>query len=572
LPNLTFQKTKSMTKIYGTIFFVGISLLGLSQNPIIIPTALTGTTFDLTLQTGTTQFFPGTATNTMGANGSLLGPTLIMNEGDNVTINVTNNLGEASTIHWHGMHVPAIADGGPHTEIPENTTWSPAFMVRNFASTNWYHPHLHMNTNKHVQKGIAGMIIVRDAEEAALSLPRTYGEDDFPIVVQTKGFDANNQIIIETALDTTLLVNGTKDPYLDAPAQWVRLRLLNGSSERYYNFGFSGNLPFKQIATDGGLLTAPVDLTRVMVAPGERAEIVIDLSALQGNTIQLMSYGAELASGIYGAAQPGMGAGQTIPNYALNPLNGANFTVMDIKVVAPTANPITSISAALTTHTPWLEANADALKTLTFTPQTMGPTAIQGPFLINNAMFNMDVINYQIPLDNIEVWTLFNQSPIGHPFHIHDISFYILDINGTPPPPNMQGRKDVVHVPSGNGTVRFITKFENFANDTLPYMYHCHILTHEDMGMMGQFIVYDPLGIKEAQTNYKLYPNPSNTSLFFESAYSNETYMVTDQFGREVFEGNLIGGSLHLDLGEISNGIYLLSIPDQQINTRFIRN
>jgi len=561
-----------MTKIYGTIFFVGISLLGLSQNPIIIPTALTGTTFDLTLQTGTTQFFPGTATNTMGANGSLLGPTLIMNEGDNVTINVTNNLGEASTIHWHGMHVPAIADGGPHTEIPENTTWSPAFMVRNFASTNWYHPHLHMNTNKHVQKGIAGMIIVRDAEEAALSLPRTYGEDDFPIVVQTKGFDANNQIIIETALDTTLLVNGTKDPYLDAPAQWVRLRLLNGSSERYYNFGFSGNLPFKQIATDGGLLTAPVDLTRVMVAPGERAEIVIDLSALQGNTIQLMSYGAELASGIYGAAQPRMGAGQTIPNYALNPLNGANFTVMDIKVVAPTANPITSISAALTTHTPWLEANADALKTLTFTPQTMGPTAIQGPFLINNAMFNMDVINYQIPLDNIEVWTLFNQSPIGHPFHIHDISFYILDINGTPPPPNMQGRKDVVHVPSGNGTVRFITKFENFANDTLPYMYHCHILTHEDMGMMGQFIVYDPLGIKEAQTNYKLYPNPSNTSLFFESAYSNETYMVTDQFGREVFEGNLIGGSLHLDLGEISNGIYLLSIPDQQINTRFIRN
>lgn len=561
-----------MTKIYGTILFAGISVIGLTQNPIAIPIALTGTTFDLTLQNGTTQFFSGTATNTMGVNGSLLGPTLIMNEGDNVTINVTNNLGEASTIHWHGLHVPAIADGGPHTEIPDNTTWSPSFIVRNFASSNWYHPHLHMNTNKHVQKGIAGMIIVRDAEEAALSLPRTYGEDDFPIVVQTKGFDANNQIIIETALDTTLLVNGTKDPYLDAPAQWVRLRLLNGSSERYYNFGFSGNLPFKQIATDGGLLTAPVDLTRVMVAPGERAEIVIDLSALQGNAIQLMNYGAELVSGIYGAAQPGMGAGQTIPNYALNPLNGSNCTVMDINVVAPTANPITSISAALTTHTPWLEANSDALKTLTFTPQTMGPTAIEGPFLINNAMFDMDVINYQIPLDNIEVWTLVNQSPIGHPFHIHDISFYILDINGTPPPPNMQGKKDVVHVPAGMGTVRFITKFEDYTNDTLPYMYHCHILTHEDMGMMGQFIVYDPLGIKETQSTYKLYPNPSNTSLFFESAFSNETCMVTDQFGREVFKGNLIDGSLHLDLGEISNGMYLLSIPEKQVNTRFIRN
>lgn len=561
-----------MRNLYSILFLLGLSASVYAQNPLAIPPVLTGPNYDLELQTGTTQFFTGTATNTMGANGSLLGPTLILNEGEDITINVTNNLGEPTTIHWHGLHVPAIADGGPHVVVEDNTTWSPSFTVRNFASVNWYHPHLHMNTNKHVQKGIAGMIIVRDAEESALSLPRTYGEDDFPIVVQTKGFDANNQVIIETALDTTLLVNGTRDAYLDAPAQWVRLRLLNGSSERYYNFGFSGNLPFKQIATDGGLLTAPVDLTRVMISPGERAEIVVDLSGLQGNSLQLMSYGSELASGIYGAAQPGMGAGQTIPNYTLNPLNGSDFTVLDINVVAPTPNAVASISSALTTHTPWLEANADATKTLTFTPQTMGPTAIQGPFLINNAMFNMEVINYQIPLDNIEVWTLTNQSPIGHPFHIHDVSFYILDINGAAPPANMQGRKDVVHVPAGMGTVRFITKFENYANDTLPYMYHCHILTHEDMGMMGQFVVYDPLGIKETQTNYKLYPNPSNTSLFFESAFSDESFIVTDQFGREVFTGNLIGGSLHLDLEEISNGIYLLSIPEKQINTRFIRN
>jgi bilirubin oxidase len=450
----------------------------------------------LTLQAGSVQFFPGQATQTMGVNGNILGPTLIFNQGDTVTLNVTNNLLEETTIHWHGMHVAPANDGGPHTTIPAGTMWSPVIPVLDWASTYWCHPHLHEKTHEHVQKGVAGFIIVRDDVEEALTLPRTYGLDDFPIVVQTKAIDANNQIVIESELDTALFVNGTNKAYLDAPAQMVRLRLLNGSSMRYYNFGFSNNMTFHQIGSDGGLLAAPVAHTRLMLAPGERAEILVNLSTLENQTIFLMNYGTQLANGIYGAVQPGMGAGQQIPGYNLNPLNGSNFNILQINVVSPTLDAITTMPANLVTHQPWLEVDANVTRELVFTSTVMGPTAINGPFVINGMPFDMMMINYEIPFENIEIWELRNQSPISHPFHIHDVQFYVLTINGAAPPAHLAGRKDVIHVPGGNSVVRFITKFETFYDDTIPYMYHCHMLMHEDDGMMGQFLVKSPCALQ----------------------------------------------------------------------------
>lgn len=464
-----------------------------AQNPLAIPDTISGNVINLTLQTGSVQFKPGQATSTMGVNGNILGPTIIMQKHQQITINVNNQLGEPTTIHWHGLHVAPENDGGPHIVIPPGTTWSPSFEVLDWASTHWYHPHLHHHTNEHVQKGIAGFIITRDSIESSLTLPRTYGVDDFPIVVQTKAFDSNNQIIPVSDLDSNLMVNATINPYLNIPAQVVRLRLLNGSSQRYYNFGFSNNMQFHQIATDAGLLSAPVVLTRIMLAPGERAEILVNASALQGQTIYLMNYGAELPNAIYGAAQPGMGAGQTIPNYNLNPLNGTNRNVLQLNVVAPTANPINTIPSSLVIYTPWQAPQAHLTRTFTFTSTGQGPSQVLlGPFQINGTFFDMDVINLVVPENNIEIWELTNQSPIGHPFHLHGFPFYVLDINGTPPPPHLAGRKDVIHVPAGMGTVRIITKFEDFTHDSLPYMYHCHMLFHEEDGMMGQFLVKAP--------------------------------------------------------------------------------
>jgi len=228
-----------------------------SQNPLTIPTTIETTTINLVLQEGITQFYPGINTNTMGANGALLGPTLIMNQGDNVNITVDNQLQDTTTIHWHGMHISPENDGGPHSIIYPGTTWNPQFTVLDKAGLYWYHPHLHMKTNEHVSKGIAGLIIVRDSEEAGLNLPQTYGVDEFPIVMQTKGFDASGQILIHTESDTLPMVNGTVDAFVDFPAQVVRLRVLNGSSQRTIEFGFSDNRSFSLIGTDGGLFTAP---------------------------------------------------------------------------------------------------------------------------------------------------------------------------------------------------------------------------------------------------------------------------------------------------------------------------
>jgi blue copper oxidase len=556
-----------MKKLMFYVMFMLLGHFAMGQNPVAIPDTLSGTTFNLNLQAGTMSFYPNTTTNTYGANGDILGPTLFLNKGDNVTLNVQNDLPEVTTIHWHGMHISAKNDGGPHTVIDTGHTWSPHFTVLDHAATYWYHPHLHHHTAEHVTKGIAGFIIVRDADEALLTLPRAYGVDDFPLVIQSRAFDVHQEFIVETAYDTVVLVNATKDPYLDAPAQVVRLRLLNGSTERVYNLGFQSNLTFHQIATDGGLLDAPVGLTRLRLAPGERAEILVDLSTLQGQTINLMSFGSELSSGIYGAANPSAMPMGSIAGYSNNPLNGSNFNVLQLNVIAPTTNAVMTIPSALVTNTPYSSSTSNITRSLTFSPAQMGATGmVNGPFEINNSSFDMNVINYNIPLDNTEIWSLNNQTGIAHPFHIHDVQFFILDINGVAPPTNMQGRKDVVLVPAQQ-TVRFITKFEDFADSIVPYMYHCHMLSHEDDGMMGQFLVLD------AATNTNnllledeilIYPNPMINQ--FQISLKNEDNLIekiqiTDVLGRIIYNENEVNTTIQtVNTQRWSSGIYHIFI------------
>ncbi|NOX17789.1 MAG: multicopper oxidase domain-containing protein [Chlorobi bacterium] len=502
-------------KFFITLILLGISSLTYSQNQLIIPDTLDGTTFNLNLQYGTFQFYPGVNTSTMGVNGNILGPTLIMNQGDNVNITVNNQISDTTTIHWHGMHVSAENDGGPHTTIPPGTTWNPGFTVMDKAGTYWYHPHLHTKTNLHVSKGIAGFIIVRDDEEAAIDLPRTYGVDDFPLVIQTKTFDAAKEIVVPSNSDTVVMVNATIDAVLDVPAQVIRFRLLNGSSQRVFNFGLSGDMPFFQIASDGGLLDAPLVMTRLQLSPGERAEILVEFTDMVGQTVDLMSYASEFSNGVYGAAYPGMNSAQVLNGYNPNPMNGNDFNIMTFNVVAENSNPVTTIPSDLATIMPWDENDSNVTRDITITATQMGLNALNGDFLLNDSYFNMDVINYTIPFNNIEIWSITNNSPIGHPFHIHDVQFYILDRDGNVPPINEQGRKDVVFVHAME-TVRFITKFEDFADDAVPYMYHCHMLTHEDRGMMGQFTVVDQVPVEF--TSFYSTVDEGYVKLFWETA------------------------------------------------------
>lgn len=538
-----------------------------AQNIISIPDTLTGTSFSLNIYDTSRVFYNGYITETYGINRNYLGPTLMLNQGDSISLNVNNFLMDTTTIHWHGLHVSAKNDGGPHTTIAPNTVWNPKFKVRDHASMYWYHPHLHMMTNLHASMGAAGLIIVRDTNERKLNLPRRYSVDDFPLVLQTKCFNASKQILIDNPYDSVPLVNGTVKGTLSVPAQVIRLRLLNASSERVLNLGLQGNMAFSQIGSDGGLLNTPVSMTRLKLSPGERAEILLNLSANLGQSIDLISFAAELPNANYGAAQAGMGPGQVIPGYSLNPLNGSNFKMMTFSVTAATPSPVITIPSTLTLNSPWLPAQASVTRTLLFTAMNMGPGAINGPFLINNSSFDMETVNYYVPFNNTEVWVLTNQTPIAHPFHIHDVQFYVLDIGGAAPAPSLAGRKDVIQVPAGQ-TVRFIARFENFCDSTGYYMYHCHMLPHEDDGMMGQFAVVCPTstGLNDKNIisdNLEIYPNPAEEKIYLKQnrIQNRQRFTIKDISGKELIQVSAFqNGITEIDIRQLQPGIYLLEI------------
>ncbi|PCJ74859.1 MAG: oxidase [Rhodobacteraceae bacterium] len=436
--------------------------------------------YDLTMQNSTTEFFEGYQTPTSGINGSYLGPTLKVRDGSAIRFNITNDLEEPSTLHWHGMHLPARMDGGPHQVVAVGETWASEFTIKQKAASLWYHPHLMHKTAEHVWRGMAGMIIVEDAESDALPLPNNYGIDDVPLVLQDRTFTRDGRMDYNLSMHSRMMgmvgsipfANGTYAPYFEATTTKLRLRILNGANASTYNLALDNGASFMQVATDGGFLEAPVEMKLLQLAPAERAEIIVDLTA--GENITLVNVAI-------GGAGRGMMGGEN-NNAVANPF-------LEIRPAASlTAS--AELPAQLTTME-WLD-EADAVKTRVFSLEMrMGMGAMMGggnSHSINGKVMDMAHIDEVVNLGDTEVWELKNVSMMPHPFHMHDVQFQILDRNGKPPAPNEQGRKDVVMVNAGE-TVRIIMRFEDYADPDSPFMYHCHILEHEDAGMMGQFVV-----------------------------------------------------------------------------------
>ncbi|MBK8443520.1 MAG: multicopper oxidase domain-containing protein [Sphingobacteriales bacterium] len=542
------------------LMFGAISTQAQFTSPLYVPPTVSGGNISLMLQNGTKSFYSGFNTSTIGYNGSHLGPTLVLQSGQNVTIDVMNMLGDTTTTHWHGLHVSPANDGGPHNLIMDGATWSPSFTVMDKASTYWYHPHLHGKTMKQVVKGAAGMIIVQDAQEAALSLPRTYGIDDFPLVFQFLTVDATTkQIVMDDELDNEIFVNGKIQPYLEVPAQVVRLRLLNASSHRFFMFGFDDNRNFQQIGSDAGLLNAPLTMNRLMLGSGERAEILVDFSGQEGSSFYIKQFGTQLPAGYPGGPPDMMGMMQ------LGPLDNTNFNLLKINVVAQTPNPITTIPPALVNNTPWSQVGAST-RTIAI---TASPMMSMTNFLMNGVKYNENTINFTTQKDNVEIWNITNQSMMPHPFHIHGNSFYVLSVDGASPPVNLQGRKDVVTVPPMNGSVSLIIKYEDFADPTMPYMYHCHILSHEDNGMMGQFIINNSTtGIEtiEASNNITVSPNPTFEEFTVQLNDHNQMDELTiyNSIGRVVYSTTSNEKTANLSLKGMTAGNYYVKIKSNQ--------
>ena len=419
--------------------------------------------FDLTLQKGHADLGRDEESATWGVNGSYLGPTLRAKRGEEVLVNVTNDLDEESTLHWHGMHLPAEMDGGPHQMITEGDTWSPTWRIDQPAATLWYHPHPHGETAEHVYKGVAGMFILDDRKEKALALPKTYGVDDIPVIVQDKEFDG---VELDTTpglfesngiLGDTVLVNGTPGPYLDVTTQRVRLRLLNASNARVYNFHFSDDREYDVIAGDGGLLPAPVRLDHLLLSPGERAEIVVELEP--GETTVLRSDEQDAGNRFTGADD--------------------RFDVLQLRAadrLAPSPEVPDTLAPA-----PDLDPD-DVVQTREF---ELSGTSINGDEM------DMDRIDATVELDTTERWRVSNRDGNTHNFHVHDVQFVVESLDGGPPPPELAGWKDTIFLPEGS-EADLLVRFTDYADPDSPYMYHCHLLRHEDSGMMGQFVVVEP--------------------------------------------------------------------------------
>ena len=468
---------------------------GTAYNTLWIPPLLSGTTaagvttYELTLASSSVQFRTGAKTATYGYNGNdFWGPTLVMKKGATARMQVKNTLSEETTTHWHGMLVPGPVDGGPHQIVAAGSTWlTEAFTVKNNAATYWYHPHLHGMTQKQLTLGAGGFIIVQDDAEAALNLPRTYGTDDIPLILTSRRFTTTNGVANQfqyavTAYGDYMLTNGVTDAQVALPKQLVRLRILNGEIERDYNLGFGDGRTFYVIGNDGGLLSAPVAVTRLVMAPGERYELLVNLGGdAVGSAIDLKSYNgadAGLSFGFAGLENATGGEFGSLLNYK-------TFNILRINVIAATAIAATTLPTKLVSNTFPVAADATRSRTLVIT--ATGPGA---PFTFNNVGFSMTTINQTVTLGATESWTVNGGNIFGHSFHIHGVQFKIVSRNGSSSAVKAyeSGWKDTFYVPL-NETVTFVAKFDETADATYPYMYHCHMVNHEDAGLMGQFVV-----------------------------------------------------------------------------------
>jgi FtsP/CotA-like multicopper oxidase with cupredoxin domain len=370
------------------------------------------------------------------------------------------------------MHLPAAADGGPHQTIDPGATWTPSWEIDQPAATLWYHPHPHGETADHVYRGVAGLFIVDDPKASGVALPGDYGVDDIPLIIQDKRLhdggelDFSQGLISPTGrLGRTILVNGTYSPYVEIGDERVRFRLLNGSNARVYNIGFADEREFDLIATEGGLLETPQRMSRIQLSPGERAELVAAFEPDQ--RIVLRSFEPELGTSFWESRFAG---------------GDDRFDLLEIRAAARLA-PSPEVPGTLAPPENYDFANAAWTRSF----------ELSGQSRINGRKMDMSRIDEVVRPAATEIWKVHNAAGTPHNFHVHGVSFAVLDYAGEEPPTHLTGLKDTVYVPPDK-TVTLLVRFPDYPDPDSPYMFHCHILQHEDRGMMGQFVLTDQGG------------------------------------------------------------------------------
>ncbi|MCX5331194.1 MULTISPECIES: multicopper oxidase family protein [unclassified Streptomyces] len=422
------------------------------------------TTFTLAAQTGTSEVLSGVTSSTAGYNQSFLGPTMKWTKGDTVLLNITNGLDEDTTVHFHGAHVPPQMDGGPQNAFSAGATWAPTFSVLDEAKTLWYHPHAVGTTAEQAVHGLAGMIIVEDDSDTSAALPGDYGVDDIPLVFQCLAVDSAGDIkydqtgYLSSGLSFPVLVNGTNvdDTTLGFTATRTRnrFRALNASPADIITIQRSDGGTLTQIATEQGYLTEAAEVTTIRLVAGARAEFVMDVT--EDVTLQVV-----ITTGW---------------------IRGGSGTFDFLTVSAGGTDTPDDLPSTLNT--------IDRYDTSDFTARTITLSNTGATMKINGSagltMSSMAMIS--TTLGAKEVWTITNASQLEHSFHLHDVPYQLISVNGEAPTGVDLGWRDTYEV-VGGGTIVIAMEFTDFADDTYMYMLHCHLLQHEDEGMMASLMV-----------------------------------------------------------------------------------
>nr|WP_279162755.1 multicopper oxidase CueO [Plesiomonas shigelloides] len=551
---------------------LGIASRALPVPPLVVADAEQPVA--LTLQTGTSYWHAGLPTPTWGINGPFLGPALQLQRGQRTAIKVINQLPEETTIHWHGLEIPGDQDGGPHQMIAPGASWTAQLTLDQPAATCWFHPHPHQVTGRHVAMGLAGLLLLEDDESRRLALPKQWGVDDIPLILQDRRLQADGQIdyqldVMSAAVGwfgDVMLTNGAVYPQHRAPKGWLRLRLLNGANARSMKLACSDGQPLQVIASDGGFLAAPVAVPELELLPGERFEVLVsthsgkpfDLLLLpvgqMGMTLapfdkplpvlqiqpseqtgvtdlpaslvalpvlvtplpavtqtlhlsmdpELDRLGMQALMDKYGPAAMGsMTGGHAM--HAMHGMPSAPAASAEKKVSDPHAG-----HGASSAHAAPSKAASESVSdegAMSMTAMAHGehaghdmaagqhdmnaassPLDILHGNRINGQTFSMTTPAFHVPQGQWQRWIISGKGDMMlHPFHVHGCRFRILRENGQTPPLHRQGWKDIVRVEGDESEI--LVQFRFPAGQAHPYMAHCHLLEHEDTGMMLSFTV-----------------------------------------------------------------------------------
>lgn len=433
----------------------------LTSPPVLVNTSTVPHTVEVTLTAEVKRLSlrPGTTTEVFTYNGTVPGPTLEMREGDHVIVHFHNKLPEQTTIHWHGLHVPITSDGSPFYPIQPGGQKDYVFTVpRGSAGTYWYHPHPHFRAGYQVAKGLVGAIVVRADDDPLPAIPEKL------LVITDNRFlpdgtvDISDPKSVQGSVDlengregNVVFVNGQVMPKLTIRSGEVQLwRVVNATAARVFRLAIPGQT-LTYVGSDGGLFEKPEEVKDVVISNSERAEVLVRGTGAPGSATVLQSLP-------YDRYMP-----QTRPLDWDTPLD---LLSVQYSTAPPTTAP--AIPATLRRIEALDPAKSRATRVLVLS---------QG--LINGRIMDMNRVDVSARLGDTEIWQLENVVGMDHPFHLHGFQFQVLDRNGVP---ETQRRwKDTVNVPK-HELVRIIVRYDDNPGK---WMFHCHILDHEDHGMMG---------------------------------------------------------------------------------------